>query len=189
MQKLYCFVDETGQDTEGNFFLVVVVISEASFKEDVEEKLEDIEWRSRKGKRKWKNTKQRRKIAYMHGLFSVRELVGNLFYASYRNTREYLAQIIVTIAQAVFSKVEVERDYRLTVYVDGLNFAERKRLSTGLGRLHIVRRKVQGLDDESSSFIRLADALCGFLRDHEEGAGYTEEIYQRLLNEGYIKKL
>jgi hypothetical protein len=33
-QKLYCYVDETGQDTLGQFFIVSVVITE-----DIREKL------------------------------------------------------------------------------------------------------------------------------------------------------
>ncbi|MDP2909665.1 MAG: hypothetical protein Q8N69_01165 [bacterium] len=28
MQKLYCYVDETGQDTKSEFFIVVVVVND-----------------------------------------------------------------------------------------------------------------------------------------------------------------
>jgi len=48
MQKLYCYVDETGQDTKGRLFLVSVVIP-GKERESIKEKLETIEKKSRKG--------------------------------------------------------------------------------------------------------------------------------------------
>lgn len=42
MKKLYCYVDETGQDTEGKLFIVVVIIVENE-KEVVIEQIEEIE--------------------------------------------------------------------------------------------------------------------------------------------------
>ena len=41
-QKLYCYVDETGQDTEGRLFLVSVVITEQE-REEFARELEQIE--------------------------------------------------------------------------------------------------------------------------------------------------
>jgi len=43
MPKLYCYVDETGQDTEGAFFLVVVVLVAGEVRERLREKLLKIE--------------------------------------------------------------------------------------------------------------------------------------------------
>ena len=53
-QKLYCFVDETGQDTKGEFFLVAVVIKEAEDLETLQEKLSEIEKLSKKKTEKLK---------------------------------------------------------------------------------------------------------------------------------------
>ncbi len=50
--KLYCYVDETGQDTKGKLFIVVAVIV-GEEKNEVEKYLESIEEQSGKGKRKW----------------------------------------------------------------------------------------------------------------------------------------
>ncbi len=41
-QKLYCYVDETGQDTEGHLFLVSVVVTEQE-RESFARELERIE--------------------------------------------------------------------------------------------------------------------------------------------------
>ena len=53
MQKLYCYVDESGQDTEGKLFLVSVVIT-GSEREGLRNKLRKIEQMSGKGTKKWK---------------------------------------------------------------------------------------------------------------------------------------
>jgi len=41
MQKLYCYIDETGQDTKGKLFLVSIVIQEQE-REELREKIERI---------------------------------------------------------------------------------------------------------------------------------------------------
>lgn len=46
--KLYCYVDETGQDTGGELFLVAVVLKEITALELLEKKLEKIELRTGK---------------------------------------------------------------------------------------------------------------------------------------------
>lgn len=48
MKKLYCFVDETGQDTKGKFFLVSVVLKGEEGLNDLEQKLLKIESSSRR---------------------------------------------------------------------------------------------------------------------------------------------
>jgi len=52
MQKLYCYVDESGQDTEGRLFLVSVLLT-SSEREGLRGRLREIEQTSGKGTRKW----------------------------------------------------------------------------------------------------------------------------------------
>jgi hypothetical protein len=75
-QKLYCYVDETGQDTKGAMFLVVVVIT-AEDPDALRAALERIEKVSAKGARKWFKTNRERRVAYIReivqsGLFTCR---------------------------------------------------------------------------------------------------------------------
>jgi hypothetical protein len=51
-QKLYCYVDESGQDTEGELFIVAVVVATEE-RERLRKICTDIEANSRKGIRKW----------------------------------------------------------------------------------------------------------------------------------------
>ncbi len=57
MQKIYCYVDETGQDTKGEFFLVSVVIAKDE-RDNLIEKLEEIERSTGKGRKNKKPPSQ-----------------------------------------------------------------------------------------------------------------------------------
>jgi len=55
MQKFYCFVDESGQDTKGGIFIVTVVVLEED-REQVIRFCEDLEIQTRKGTQKWRRS-------------------------------------------------------------------------------------------------------------------------------------
>lgn len=64
IQKLYCYVDETGQDTAGEFFLVSIVILDA-LREELKEWLQKLEKESGKGKKKWTKATRKQRQVYM----------------------------------------------------------------------------------------------------------------------------
>jgi hypothetical protein len=90
MQKLYVYVDETGQDTEGRFFLVAVVTSDKEHKDALEQKLELIEQSSKKGKRKWEGTRWERKIAYLEQVLTIPNFSFKKKSLIKRNTKEFI---------------------------------------------------------------------------------------------------
>lgn len=59
--------------------------------------------------------------------------------------------------------------------------------------LKIVRQsrtdKIRGVRDESDEFIRLADALAGFVWDALEGDSYALPLYRAAIRQGWIIKL
>ena len=189
MHKFYCYIDETGQDTEGRFFLVAVVIAEKEQRDNLERQLEKIEQSSRKGKVRWKKTSLQGRLAYLTGVLSVDSLRENLFYACYQDRKDYGHLTTLTIAQAVLYKVKEKEDYQVIVYVHKANKEERKRISAGLGRENIKKKRVRGMREGSSALIRLADALAGFLRDYEEGQTYTRDLFRRFSNRHLIVKV
>lgn len=72
---------------------------------------------------------------------------------------------------------QAKRGDEVTVYVDGFTKSEidtfKKILKPSMKArtfVKMIRR------DESSSLIRLADALCGLLRDAEEGNEWAETL-------------
>jgi hypothetical protein len=70
-QKLYCYVDETGQDTYGKFFLVSVLLHDQRIKEKLEPLLEEIEKRAGKGKMKWLSTPLHIKEKFLQELVHI----------------------------------------------------------------------------------------------------------------------
>lgn len=60
-------------------------------------------------------------------------------------------------------------DYKVTVTVDGLSKTMALRMGSEFRKLGIKTRKVVGKKDESSSIIRLADAVAGLVREAAEG--------------------
>lgn len=162
-QKLYCYVDESGQDTKGDIFIVSVVVTG-----DERDKLlrlcEEIERKSGKQKDKWGRSKPKRRLDYIKLIFSNKNFKEKLRYSIYRNRINYDMTTIIGIAKAIHYK-EPEK-YATIVYVDGLKKSKRKEYGSELRKLGVPTRKVQGVNkDENNSLIRLADAIAGFVRD------------------------
>jgi hypothetical protein len=187
-QKLYCYVDETGQDTKGDFFLVALVVT-GSERDEVLREAERIEQKSGKHLFKWNKTKLDRKIAYLRGILSSPQFADKLFFTRYNNTEgAYLDLMALSTARAILHKAE--GTFTATVVVDGLsNQTEVRHFTHILRSLRIPVRKVRGMKDESNSLIRLADAIAGFVRDIIEEKPYAQELDRALKLEGKITEI
>lgn len=185
-QKLYCYVDETGQDTKGDWFLVSIVIIENE-KEKFETILDDIEKKSGKRKLKWNKTKRDRREAYIREIIKVKEFKQCFYFAIYENTTLFTDLIVYATAKAILDKAS--DNYQASIIVDGLYKNLEKQFSTSLRKLKVKVSKVKGARDESSSLIRLADALAGLLRDAVEGDKLSKDLVKRLKDLNYIKEV
>lgn len=186
MHKLYCYVDETGQDTKGTLFLVALVIV-AKERDDLRKLLRQIEKRSGKIKRKWKHTTISQRLAYLQEIINERKLHGKLFFQEFTNTIDYLNCTIAAIAAGVSHSAP--QQYKVVILIDGLGKEARKIVGTRLRARHIHTEKVRGVRDETDEFIRLADAIAGFMRDAHEGQAYAQRLYIRILSEGVVIQL
>ena len=185
-KKLYCYVDETGQDTAGDFFLVSVVVTEDE-QESFNIQLERIEAETGKHKIKWHKTSASRRIAYIKAVLARPVFQRTIFFSHYRSSKAYVELSVLTTAKAVFQRAQ--DDYRATIIVDGLSRSEVRRFSGELRKLRVHVRKVRGAKDESEPGIRLADAFAGFLRDAIEGKDYTPDLYEELLKRGIVEEV
>lgn len=156
-QKLYCYVDETGQDTQGE-------------------------------RVKWIKTRYDRRLAYIRRVLQQPIFQGKLNFAIYRDTREYLSLTVQTVAQAIL--IHAQEPYKATVLIDGLPRSQRAKVGTRLRRLGVRIRKVRGVrKDESDALIRLADALCGFVRAASEGQEAMKQLFEWGKKAGYLCEL
>ncbi len=175
--KLYCYVDESGQDTKGELFLVAVVLKEISQLETLEKKLEAVEQRTGKKQLKWKKISRDIKKKYLEELIQIKELKNAIFYAKYQASKEYSKLTSFTIAKAVLAKGS--ENYTVTVIIDGLNDKERDVVREELKKLKIKYRKIRGMKDEQCIPLRLSDAMAGFLREVYEGEEYAKQFIKR----------
>jgi hypothetical protein len=192
-QKLYCYVDETGQHTDGRLFFVAVVIV-GEDRDTLRRELSQIEESSGKYAKKWTRATQKERENYMRSVLASPLFTGTLFYSMYPDTRAYVDLTILSVAKAI-RECTVKEDmvlnpYMTTVFVDGLRSRlEEHRFGRGLRQLGISARKVRGLDDQSDQFIRLADALAAFVRDSLDGHERLRPLYGRALVDGKLTKV
>jgi hypothetical protein len=67
--KLFCYVDESGQDTRGRLFIVSVVVSSQE-REELREVCAEFEQETGKGRLKWVDAEPRRRLAYLQQALS-----------------------------------------------------------------------------------------------------------------------
>lgn len=166
--KLYCFVDESGQDTEGKMFVVSVVVT-GSERDELLSLCEKLEQVSGKRKDKWGKAKHERRMRYISDILANKHFKGCLRYAKFRNTRDYDASTVAAIISAVRWK-KPSGKYTTLVYIDGLRKTKRHEYGTRLRHLGLPVRRVRGIArDETNALTRLADAIAGFVRDAIDG--------------------
>lgn len=162
--KFYIFVDESGQDTAGRFFIVGLVAVQGPV-EPLRRVCEDVEERPGKEVRKWSKTSVTRRAAYLGELLSHAELRGALWYAVFNGRRDYPACTVEAVA-AVLTQLQAAD---ATVFIDGLTRAAQQQVGRALRRMGCPVGKVRGCEDERDALMRRADALCGFVRAQLDG--------------------
>jgi hypothetical protein len=183
-EKIYCYVDETGQDTDGELFLVAVVILESE-REELRAELARIEQSSGKRERKWTRATRAQRQAYVRGILAHPAFARTLYYSAYQDTRTYVDLTILSVAKAL--GVHTSGPYAATILVDGLRRTEQHRFASGLRKLRVSVRKVRGINDESDAFIRLADAIAGFVRDSRADP-LLAQLYAEAIRAGMLRE-
>ena len=102
MRKLYVYVDETGQDTQGTIFIVVTMILQDQ-KVELEVKLKEFEHKT--GKRlKWQKSKYTNRINFIKNLTSLEELKNTIFWSEYKGSTSFKDLTALSIAKAILHK-------------------------------------------------------------------------------------
>lgn len=173
MQKIFCYVDETGQDTKGEFFIAAVVITEQ--RHELEKVIEKIETDSGKRKTKWQKTKKELKKEFISQIKQLTKLNLNISYTIHKQSKSFKEATVITIAAAI--NRHYTEEYKATIFIDGLHKTEVKFISNILHKIGIKTEKVRGIEDESNAIIRLADAIVGCIREnYEVPSQFKEEI-------------
>jgi hypothetical protein len=189
-QKVYCYVDETGQDTNGRLYIVVALLSQEP-REQLYEALIAAEHESGKGKLKWhKNSTQKRDAYIAKTLRAGMHL--HLYYQVFEGPElSYELTTVYATANAIQAFVRREHiaDYKATVIIDGLPRTMQGRVSKLLRNAGIKTKSVRGERDEANPGIRLADAVAGLLRQSYQGNAHFAAMKEALENAGTLEEL
>ena len=139
MDRIYCYVDESGQHTKGKYFLVSVVIADDD-RDQLAQQLLDIEKASGKNRRKWAKAGDKNRSAYIRSVLNNPDFKGKLFSVYYQNTHDYVQLTIEGTAKAIQNYSPEE--HQALVTVDGLRKTERNRFAVGLRKEGIRTHKV-----------------------------------------------
>lgn len=186
-QKFYCYIDESGQDTQGKLFIVSVVVA-AWERDQLIQMCKTIEQESGKGRVKWIKTGYQQRLNYIQQVLSQPIFQRRLNFAVYRHTRDYAGVTTHTIAQALSATGET--DYKATILIDGLPRTQERLVGNQLHQLGIHTRKVRGVKkDENDALIRLADAICGLVRAATEGQASMQALLEQGIRVGILRNL
>jgi hypothetical protein len=137
--KFFCYVDESGQDTQGRLFLVSVVVT-GSEREHLRQLCEVIEKRSGKGVRKWAKTSGVRRVEYIQELLEQKAFSGKLHYQVFEGIEDYLTATVETIARVL--ETSAMGDYDATILIDGLSRSLERAVGLNLRHLGAHVKKV-----------------------------------------------
>jgi Protein of unknown function (DUF3800) len=176
MQKLCCFVDESGQETSGRIFVVTVIISGERYKQ-LMTLCETYERLSQKGRRKWHSADPKPRLDFIRLVIGDSRFEGVLCYSTFQNQVKpaFDAFTVDTLASVIASKLD-KGHYVVEAWIDGLSKTKRTEYANslrgkGLQNVHLHRVR----KEDSNALIRLADSLAGLLRDAID-AKYPEAV-------------
>lgn len=170
-------MDETGQDTKGELFIVTVILPEK--RDELKAYVTHVEHVSGKGKFKWGRVEPDYRYRYLHELFTQKTYPFTACYAIHERTDAYKEATIQTISASIHT-VDDFKNCAFTILVDGLNEKDQRYYGYALRHQGIPSKKVRGIKkDENDALIRLADSICGFVRDIQTDE-ITEERFIRL---------
>ncbi len=182
-QKLYAYIDETGQDAGAEFFIVVTVISDKE-QQLLREALIGVELLAGTGRLKWHKSRHERRMKYLEMVLKKRIGQGEVFFGKYKKPLPYFFPMLETLRQAIINKAA--GNYRVVVSVDGIDKKKAAELTNALRIGGLKIKTVRGRRDESEPLIRLADRWAGCIRDAFITGGQAKIFYEQAMRIGYL---
>lgn len=186
MQKLYCYVDESGQDPSSEFFIVVVVVSDSD-QQALRDELLAVESFARTGKLKWHKSRHERRMQYLRTAIQRNIGFGEVYFGQYKKPLPYFFPVLGTVKRAIIKKAHPS--YRAIVVLDGIDRKKAAELTNALRVDGIRLEMVQSRRDESEPLIRLADMWAGCIRDAFLGGRETRELFDQAMGIGYLTEI
>lgn len=173
MLKLFCYVDESGQDTfaqpDRDKIFIVGVVTLTGDQDEFWRLCESYESASKKGIFKWSKAQHQTRMRFLRLIFADDRFEGALRYSIFHSItkKQFQEATILTIARAIKStNVGEVKTRNPEIYVDGLSKENRRKWGAALKGQGISGHTMHGIPkDENHPLIRLADTIAGFVRD------------------------
>ena len=184
MQKLYAYVDESGQDDSSEFFIVVAVIAEGD-QELIRRQLDQIERAAGTHHKKWHKLRSKNRMQYLQMVLEQKIAAGGVYIAHYKKPIPFFFPMTSLLEKAI--KAYATGQYQANIYVDGIDKLKAKELTNALRASGISLHLVQGRRDESEPLIRLADMWAGCIRSASLDHNDAENILKKAKKREYLK--
>ena len=182
-QKLYCFVDETGQDDRSKFFIVVTVISSDEV-DQLRSLVARLEKQSKVGSKKWHKLRSPERETFLELVLRHQTKLGQVFFGQYEKPLPFFLPMLETLTKAILSIAQEE--HQVVVYVDGIDKKKSHELTNALRLKGVKTKLVRSARDESEPLIRLADRWAGCIRDGIEGLEVNQAIVTEAITLAYL---
>ena len=185
-QKIYVYVDESGQDDASKVFIVVSAIS-VKDSDLLRRQLLDVEEQAKTHALKWNKLKHDRRVRYISLVLERKIAAGKVFIGRYPKPVHYFYPIASVIARAIKHLAqETEEKYLAIVHVDGANKKVSKELTNALRANGISLLMVRGKTDQGEIVIRFADIWAGCIRSALLDEGDSKALFEQALRTGYL---
>ena len=176
--KISTYTDESGQETNWQEFIVCTVVCQNKDANLIEDELEAIEEKSHKHS-KWYKSNNKRRESYIKELLDRNIFQESAIYFSrFHNKSDYVSLVASHIVKSIKS-YSAESDIDVKIFIDKINKKTLNKIKKEIKLFKIKYSKFRGLDDKTNSLIRLADSVCGMIRDLNNSN--MPEIYSKML--------
>jgi len=183
-QKLYCYVDESGQDSRSEFFIVVTVIA-VNNQQELKDRLLKLEKDSGFGQKKWHKSRSPEREKFLDLVMKNNIATGTIYYSHYKKPLPFFLPVLETLAKAI--AITAKDNYTCIIYVDGIDKKKSQELTNALRLKGIKTGYVRSARDESEPLIRLADRWVGCIRASFENNSESKNIVIRAISKRYLK--
>jgi hypothetical protein len=184
-KKLYCYVDETGQDARSSVFIVVAVVK-AGEQDEARVALTRIEHAAGTNQLKWHKTESSRRLQYLK-LVLEKGVGGEVFFGSFQKPLPFFFPTLEVIEAAI--KTVAIPPYTTRIFVDGIDRKKAAELTNALRVRGVSLEMVRARRDESEALIRLADMWAGCIRAALAGRPDEHALVERALKQSYLRRI
>jgi len=185
-QKLYCYVDETGQDPTSDVFIVVAIVK-AGDQEKLQQALTEIEKEAGTRSQKWHRLRPENRLNYLNLVLDRKICDGDVFFSVFEKPLQYFQPFVTVLDRAI--QINSTPPYTARIFVDGIDRRKAAELTMALRQRGISLRMARARRDESEPLVRLADMWAGCIRAALHNVSEEKKLLNQAIAIGHLQIL